>query len=50
MKKKIKKESELVAFSLRLPKAIYNKLAARAESQKRSVNKESELIFEKEFN
>lgn len=49
MKKNIKKESEIVAFSLRLPKKLYEKLSARAVAQKRSVNKESEIIFEKDL-
>jgi hypothetical protein len=49
MAKKSKKESEIVAFSVRLPKKLYEKLYSRAKDQKRSVNKESEIIFEKEF-
>lgn len=49
MAKKNKKESEIVAFSLRLPRTLFNKLKDRAEAQKRSLNKESELIFEKEL-
>ena len=49
MAKKTKKVSEVVAFSVRLPKTLYDKLYNRARSEKRSVNKESELIFEKEF-
>lgn len=49
MAKKIKKSAEIVGFSLRLPKPLYDKLAQKAEDEKRSINKQSEIIFEKEL-
>lgn len=51
MKKKAKKDEdlEMVAFSVRLPKFLYNILSERAKDNKRSLNKESEVIFEKEL-
>jgi hypothetical protein len=51
MKKKVKKDRdlEMVAFSVRLPKFLYNILSERAKDNKRSLNKESEIIFEKEL-
>lgn len=47
MKKKTKKEdSEMVAFSIRLPEYLYNTIKERSVNNKRSLSKETEFILE----
>lgn len=44
-----KKDDNKVAFSLRLPEPLYTKLKKQADTQKRSLNRECELLLEREF-
>jgi len=46
-KKKEKTEEKMVAFSCRIRESLYSKLQKKAEAEKRSINKQNELILEK---
>jgi hypothetical protein len=46
-KKKEKTDEKMVAFSCRIRESLYNKLQRKAESEKRSINKQNELILER---
>jgi hypothetical protein len=48
--KKEKKPIQYTMFSVRLPKTLFLKLKKRAAEEKRSVNKTTEIILDKELN